>query len=503
MIYFVGIGGIGISALAGIFSQLGIEVAGSDQKSSSVVEHLNKMGIMVFVGQTSKNIDKVINSGKNIQFAVSTTAVPATNPEIIALKQLNIPILTYPQTLGLLTNILPTVGIAGTHGKTTTTGITIQILKENGFDLYAIIGAFFRFLGDKNYAIAQNTVLDDNILVNLDFKEKVFLDETKTIYDIVDTSKIRSKKIDLNDSVFVIEADEYKDAFFNHELQFLACPAIEYDHLDYFKTKENYLKSFAKVISNVKKAVIIDMESPYTQKILKLASQFSKHLPQIIDWRQNIDTVKPVTNGKPKFIVEDSAVAFTLAKAIGIPPKGILESISRFSGVWRRFEFINEPNLENYDPQYPTIISDYAHNPRKVEYALEAFNNYCTQNKKTKALVIFQPHQYYRLYSLQKDFIEVFKRSVGKMSELDLDLWIVDIFDARSPKLHKKLINSKIFALDLQQNLAKLTKVNVLYVGDVSSTLVRFKKVKNNYDAAILLTAGDLDKVFRSALWRK
>ena len=154
MIYFIGIGGIGMSALAGIFNSLGMRVAGSDIQNNIVTQGLEKQGIKVFYKQIAQNI-KNISKNNKIKFAVSSVAIPLDHPEILELKRLNVPILTYPQALGILVNLLKTIGIAGTHGKTTTTAIVTQLLTQTGYDPYALIGALFQFLGNKNFRLSS------------------------------------------------------------------------------------------------------------------------------------------------------------------------------------------------------------------------------------------------------------------------------------------------------------------------------------------------------------
>ncbi len=183
------------------------------------------------------------------------------------LRKNNIPVLKYPLSLGILLNIFPTIGIAGTHGKTTTTAIVTQLLTELGEDPYALIGALFRFLDNKNYRLST----DNNIkpflkskIENVEFTRYPVLDINLLSKDILrwEADSVSNKHLPF----FVVEADEYKNAFLNYQFEYLLIPAIDYDHADFFKTKEEYFLSFAKAIVNTKQAVILDVNNRNSQK---------------------------------------------------------------------------------------------------------------------------------------------------------------------------------------------------------------------------------------------
>ena len=289
---------------------------------------------------------------------------------------------------------------------------------------------------------------------------------------------------------FVVEADEYKNAFLNYQFEYLLIPAIDYDHADFFKTKEEYFLSFAKAIVNTKQAVILDVNNRNSQKVLKIARSLSDKLPQIIDWRDNIGEVINSVYIKAKFVIEDATVAYTLGKKLGYSRKEILDHIKNFNGVWRRFEIKNPSSLQNRSN--PVIVSDYAHNPQKVSYALEALGKFAEQYKFSKVLIIFQAHQYYRLYSLEKDFIAEFSKRTKELMDLQIqwDLWITDVYGARSSAKDRKLINAKIFAKHMEEN-----GISNIYTSSLENTKKLYNHNKDKYDVILLLSAGDLENI--------
>ncbi|MCC7432368.1 UDP-N-acetylmuramate--L-alanine ligase, partial [Candidatus Peregrinibacteria bacterium] len=152
-VHFIGIGGIGISALARILYQLGDQVSGSDQSKSNNTISLEKEGINVYYSHAKENLDK------DCQLVIHTIAIPEDNPELLAAKEQKCQILTYPQALGLLTEKLFTIAISGTHGKTTTTAMTGLTMLENETDPSIIVGSLIPQLDNKNERVGHSKYL--------------------------------------------------------------------------------------------------------------------------------------------------------------------------------------------------------------------------------------------------------------------------------------------------------------------------------------------------------
>ncbi len=522
-VYFIGIGGTGMSALAGILASIGIRVCGSDVADKPILKLLAKRQIEIFLSQNSLNIQKC----NPIEFAVATTAIPKGNPELKALRKLNIPVLSYGQALGLVTRFFKTVGIAGTHGKTTTTSMVSQILLDSQSPFMALIGSGFTPFKGLNFHIPDqmpSTLKDQILSIKLKkaaYKPTVLLDEL-----LQEPLNVTPYPL-----WFVIEADEYKYSFLNHRFEYLALVGIDYDHHDFYKTHEQYLNAFARAVVNTHKAVILNLKDPMHQKILKMAKTITKqqagqnhnaphiknHLqkinhasaaishpgltfnskgPSIINWSKNIQTVKHIKLWLPtEFMIQDAAVAYTVAQQLKIPKTAIKTALRNFRGAKRRFEILGRISLTQKNN--PLVISDYAHNPKKVRYAILALKTYIEKRydkKHPKILIIFQPHQYFRLYKLRKEFIKNITCAIHQLLSHSVRLWITDVFAARSPKSHRKLINSEKFARKLRIALSP-AKIEVSYSKGLEHT--RQKLLKTRADIVMLISAGDLPKILR------
>ena len=217
-IHFIGIGGIGISALAQYFFRKGNAVQGSDLVESEVTKFLRHKGIKIFLNQRKSNITKDIDE------VIYSPAVKDTNPEIKQAKKLGIKCSTYPEALGILTRNYFTIAVCGTHGKSTTTAMISLILIKAGFDPTVIVGTKLKnFLnsGDKKY-FPEGT--------NFRMGHSKYL---------------------------VIEADEYAASFLNYWPKIIVLTNIEEDHLDYYHNLNNLLGSFKKFVSHLSKDGIL------------------------------------------------------------------------------------------------------------------------------------------------------------------------------------------------------------------------------------------------------
>lgn len=216
-IYFIGIGGIGMSGLANILLLKGNKITGSDTVNSEIIEDLKAKGVTVFSEHKNQNITK------EIDFIIYSQAITENNPEIIEAKKLNLKIYSYPEYLGEFSKDYFLIAIAGTHGKSTTTAITALVLED--LDPTVIVGTKIREFKGKNYRLGKSKYL-------------------------------------------ILEACEYKEAFLNLKPDILVITNIEPEHLDYFKNEENYHKAFEKIKKNLRKnGKIIDETSISNKKI--------------------------------------------------------------------------------------------------------------------------------------------------------------------------------------------------------------------------------------------
>jgi len=443
--YFIGIGGIRMSALAGYLKAQGFDIWGSDMSSSETIHQLQDHGIHVFIGHDKKNVTTILSKCTIVK-AVKSYAIPPKHIEEIELQEQGIDVLFDAQFIGGLTKKYKTIGIAGTSGKTTTTGIASKLLIDSKYDPHIIIGSKAKFLQNKGYRVGGNN------------------------------------------SLFILEADEYKDAFLNYHFEYLLLPSITYDHPDYFKTKYQYWESFAKAILNTQKTVIADIKqtnfSNIWQIAKKLAKETQKPLPTLIDWRKNLEKVKHFKLYiNTQFLQEDSAVVYTLGKQLCIPATQTQQSLESYKGVWRRFEHKKDIKTNNHQI---SIYSDYAHNPEKLKFCLQALYD---SFKKHNFIIFFQPHQYARTKAFFDSFVKVLQNNIRK----NTTLFIMDIYKSRDKLEDIRAVNSQML-------VSKINRDNVRYSGDTTNTRQILKTTIQNCKTQTLILiigAGNIEDILK------
>ena len=348
-IFFLGIGGIGISAIARMMLLEGKEVFGSDIGENEVTEELKKFGAQIVVGQ---KIDLI---PKDVDLIVYTIAVPRYDIKLFdeIKSTFNVPILSYPQMLGVVTRNKNTIAVSGTHGKTTTTAMIAKILIDTKKDPSVIIGSF---------------LLEDG--------------ENKTNL-IVGKSEL-----------FVVEACEYERSFLNLSPKILVITNIESDHLDYYKDINDIESAFSEMATQTENFIICNVNDPALINVLQ-----AKHNAKVIDYLQYLEKV-------PKLLVAgehnrmNASIAMAVADILKIPKDITLKAISNFKGTWRRLE------KKGKTSEGVTIYDDYAHHPTEIKASLQALRELYPSERIT---VIFQPHLYSRTKALFADFAKSFK----------------------------------------------------------------------------------------------
>jgi UDP-N-acetylmuramate--alanine ligase len=309
-IHFVGVGGIGNSALAQILGQKGNKVSGSDQKASELTRGLEASGIRFSEGHSPDNLPE------GCDYLIHSPAIPEDNPELTKAKELKIPTLTYPEALGKLSEDYFTIAVAGTHGKSTTTAILSLILEQADLDPTVVIGTKIREFDNQNFRIGKSEYL-------------------------------------------VIEACEYKRSFKSFKPDILIITNLEPDHLDYFADEEDYFSAFKDLASSVKEngKIITNKEDPNSRKITATASD------KTIEWGSEDIQYQPGVPGK--FNQENATGAAFAAKQLEVAEETIQTAISNFKGTWRR--------MEEKKPMGDTrLIDDYGHHPTEVKATLRA-----------------------------------------------------------------------------------------------------------------------------------
>jgi UDP-N-acetylmuramate--alanine ligase len=340
-IYFIGIGGIGISAIARMMLLDGKQVSGSDRDETKVTEELRRAGAVIMIVQKADNIPA------DCDLIIYTVAIPTDNPEFVEAKKRGIPMLTYPQTLNIISKDKYTIAVSGTHGKTTVTAMVAKVMIDAGLDPTVIVGSL---IGDTNFIMGKSKYL-------------------------------------------VVEADEYKKSFHNLEPSILVINNLDLDHLDFYKDMADIQDSFL----HLAKKLPADGFLICNTKLPNLKPIIENVICQIINYDELELKEKLLVPGEHNR--QNAKTAFAVAKVLGIDLKKAELSLAEFSGTWRRFEYKGKT-------KYGALVyDDYAHNPQKVKAALQGAREMFPDKK---IVVVFQPHLFSRTKLLLSEFATAF-----------------------------------------------------------------------------------------------
>lgn len=437
-IYFLGIGGIGMSALARYFQQSGNRVYGYDLTPSVITKQLSKAGIDIHYDE---NIDKL---PEHIDFVVYTPAVPQSHLEYQYFLQHQIPIYKRSQVLGMISAEMPTIGIAGTHGKTTTTSMVATLLHKK-LPLLAFIGG-----------IAKN--FDSNVV------------------------------IDDNPQLMVVEADEFDRSFLTLYPKVGVITSMDADHLDIYGDKSKLLESFQLFANQVSDALIVNekvahqLKHPrmlvygldeqcdyYADEIILThnAAEFMLHYRdesgvQALPVRLSVSGTYNVLNALAAFA---AAREFCKRQHIPMTEQDLLLQIGLFNGVKRRFDY----RIEREDFVY---IDDYAHHPEEIRAFVTAVRKIYPDKK---ICGIFQPHLYTRTRDFAPQFAEV-------LSMLD-SVILLPIYPARELPIPGITSQYLLDMLSCEQKILLRADEVIPYVKS------------NKSDVLLTLGAGNIDRL--------
>ncbi len=358
-VFFVGIGGINMSALATYLLNKGFSVYGSDKNYSIACENLSKLGAKIFIGHDKSNID-------GMDLIVSSSAISDDNEEIKFAKENKIPIITRAQLLSYISDKFPTkIGVSGAHGKTTVTSLLTHILYENNLKFTSFIGGFDSKFD--NFCYEGEDILLSEVC---EFKQNINYFNP----DIAVTLNIDNDHLDSYDS---------------------------FSHLT--KTFFNFLERGDTAVINIDDPILAKYSKPYVSFGFNSQANYSAIK---VNYKKNLKFTV-LENGKKLFSVNSKLCgkhnvynilsAIAVARILGIDRNIIHNAITNFSGVSRRFELIGKLNNAN-------CFSDYAHHPKEIEALLSTV----TEQAKGNIFVVFQPHTYSRTKLLFDDFIKVF-----------------------------------------------------------------------------------------------
>lgn len=427
-IHFIGIGGIGVSALAKYYIIKGNTVSGSDVANSEITEGIQKLGAEVVIGP-----HKTENIPDTTEFVIYSPAVAKDNPEYIKAGELGARILSYPEALGELTKTHFTIAVSGTHGKSTTASMIGLLLTTAGLDPTVIVGTKLKEFDNSNCRVGEG-----------EFQGKPLL---------------------------VIEACEHFASFLNYTPDIIVLTSLEADHLDFYKDLEHLKETFKKYVSLLKEGGSL------------VVNKDDKNLVDIIEDKDNVSwysllqeearEVKKVMQVPGIHNVSNALSALHVARLLNIPDEKSIEGLSLFQGTWRRFEVFD---MENY-----TLVSDYAHHPTEIAATIEAAREKWPSEK---IILIFQPHQYHRTRALYDDFVNV-------LSHIPVDILIIpDIYDVPGREDTGTGVSGKILSEAVEEK--KTSHMEVLHIADIKDISAYLRKTIQGGEIVIIMGAGNI-----------
>lgn len=439
-VYFVGAGGIGMSAIARYFLHIGVVVAGYDKTPSALTKELEKEGMDIHYEENVALIPAACKDASST-LVIYTPAIPQEHQELVYFHENGFTIEKRAQVLGTLTRSHKGLCVAGTHGKTTTSTMCAHIMHQSHVDCNAFLGGI-----SKNYG--TNYILSDE-----------------------------------SDYV-VIEADEFDRSFHWLRPWMSVITATDPDHLDIYGTKEAYLESFRHYTELIQLggALIIHKNLEMKQHVQDGVKIYEYSLNEgdfhaenikidngeiTFDFISPVESISNVELGQPVPInIENAVAAMAMAQLNGCTAEEIKEGIKTYEGVERRFDFKIKDDKH-------VFLSDYAHHPKEIYQSAKSIRELY---KNRKITAIFQPHLYTRTRDFYKDFAD-------SLSILD-EVILCDIYPAREAPIPG--VTSELIYKNLKPGVEK----SMIHKEDVLD-LVK----KRDFDVLIVLGAGDLDNL--------
>ncbi|GGK77516.1 UDP-N-acetylmuramate--L-alanine ligase [Rufibacter glacialis] len=392
-IYFLGIGGIGMSALARWFLAKGFAVAGYDKTPTPLTQKLEKEGATIHFTDDVQLIPASFRENKEETLVILTPAVPASHQEKQYLVHHGFTIMKRSQVLGLLTQDQYLVAVAGTHGKTTTSSMVAHLLHHAGVSTSAFLGGI-------------STDLGSNLLLPHQEEER---------------------------ALAVVEADEYDRSFLTLHPDIAIVTSTDPDHLDIYGEKEALVESFKQFVRQIKPNGYLLLNHTADQSLAEVVDPSVTVIRYGLEKEELAVTDLQIADGAMNFSVkgrnlvlpqtalqvpgfhnvENAVAAAQAVSLLGVPVQKIQSGISTYTGVKRRFEKL-------YATKKRVYLDDYAHHPREIEAFLQSVRALYPGQK---LRVIFQPH----LFTRTRDFLEGFARSLSLADEV----WLLEIYPAR------------------------------------------------------------------------
>jgi len=448
--YFLGIGGIGMSAIARYFKTIGVNVAGYDKTETPLTKELINEGIAIHYTDDISIMKNYLGNTSDT-LVVLTPAIPASHNEWNELQKSGYTILKRSKVLGLITDAYNTIGVAGTHGKTTTSTLIAHLFKQSSIDCAAFLGGI-------------STNYQTNLLLNNSNKEKL-------------------------EQWMVVEADEFDRSFLTLHPHTGIITSTDADHLDIYGEHDALKESFTDYALQVSKNLIVKKELEHfnqfdnkiTYSIISKADFYADNIricgdQYFFDLYYSKGVIENLFLGIPGLHnVENATAACAAALLAGMNETELRKGLETFSGVKRRFEYLLRDEKIIY-------IDDYAHHPTEIKAILSSVKQMYPSRKLT---VVFQPH----LFTRTRDFADGFAESLDLADEL----FMMEIYPAR--ELPIEGVNSQMI-------LGKMKKKGIL----VKENEVINKLTDLDRNLIVTIGAGDIDRItqpLKSALENK
>jgi UDP-N-acetylmuramate--alanine ligase len=451
-IHFLGIGGIGMSALARFFHAMGKQVSGYDKTETQLTRTLQQEGITVYYEESVNSIPLELrnHTAKEKTVVVWTPAVPADHAELVWFRENQYTLMKRAQVLGLIAEATRTFAIAGTHGKTTTTTLTAHLMRSAGIDCSAFLGGI-----SGNYG--TNLLLGNNL---------------------------GKEDADLFSNIVVVEADEYDRSFLWLHPAFSVITSVDADHLDIYGDTQEMYATYRKFASQIQPGGKV-ITKPEVVKLLNLESEQAVHTYSLDDpacdffasdirinngyyefsLNHHGKKWENLTLGLPgRHNVENAVAASALAITAGADEDGIRLGLASFKGVGRRFEY-------RFRSAQKTYIDDYGHHPAELNACISSARELFAGQK---IIGIFQPH----LFSRTRDFMQEFADVLATLDEVLL----LDIYPAREKPIEG--ITSAVLASLIGTKAKVAAKTEAIHAAVNSSCTV-----------VLTMGAGDIDQL--------
>jgi len=443
-VHFVGIGGAGMSGIAEVLHNLGYAVSGSDMRENAVTRRLATMGIQIFIGHAAAHL-------ADCDVVVVSTAIPADNPEILAAREHRIPVVPRAEMLAELMRFRFGIGVAGTHGKTTTTSLTTSLLAEGGLDPTFVIGgqlnsaASHAQLGAGYYLVAEADESDASFL---------YLQPSMAVVTNIDADHLPAYEGDF---------ERLRQTFIDylHHLPFYGLAVLCLD--------DPQVRS---ILDEVTRPVItygIDTAADVRASQLRQEGLQTHFMVQ----RPGHSQALAVTLNLPgRHNVLNALAAIAIATELGVSETAMQRALAEFQGIGRRFNVLGEIAAP---AGHVLLIDDYAHHPREIAPTLEAARGGWPGRR---LVVVFQPHRYTRTHDLFDDFIEV-------LSAVDV-LLLCEVYAAGEAPI------SGADGRALARGIRARGQVDPVFVAELATLPEVLADILQDGDILLTLGAGDI-----------